>query len=182
MTYNPGATYTPTYRAQRPAEIGDRVIAYLIDVALMFAGTLAGLLPGIVLLAVSDVLALIVMCLGAIASTLYFLWNYVYRQGVTGQTIGKQYRGIALIRLDNGEFVGFGMSAARYFLASAISQFTCGIGAIADTLWPFFDADRQRLTDKILKFNVVVMASVPVTAQAFNPFGPLEGQAPPRRL
>lgn len=186
MTDQPYQPYQQTWQQPtpvspyRPADFGTRVVAYLIDVAILMVLMLALMLLVIVLVQISEPLALILGMLGGIALTAYFMWEYLYRQGVTGQTIGKQYRGIALVRLSDYQPVGGGMSFARYLIASAISQVTCGIYGIVDLVWPAFDADRQRLTDKILKYNVVQLdQSRPVGLKSYNPFTPLADETPP---
>ena len=164
------------------ASFGARFVAYLIDVAIMMVPMLAGIPLAIMFAAVSDALAVIGAILAGVvmlAAFAYFFWNYCYRQGVTGQTIGKQYMRIALVREADMQPVGVGMSFARYFLSSAISQVTCGIYGIVDVVWVLFDEDRQRLTDKILNFHVVELDdSQPATMATMNPFTPLSRQMP----
>lgn len=166
-----------------PATFGARVVAYLIDVLILMVPMLAGIPVAMLFAVVNDVFALIgALLAGAVmlAAFAYFFWNYCYRQGVTGQTIGKQFKGIALVRESDMLPVGGGMSFARYFIASAISQFTCGIYGIVDVLYVPFDVNRQRLTDKILKFHVVQLdQTMPVDLKTFNPFAPLADETPP---
>ena len=165
------------------ASFGSRFVAYLIDVVILMVPMFAGILLAVVLSALGDAMALIgALLAGAVmlAAFGYFLWNYCYRQGVTGQTIGKQYKGIALVRDSDAQPVGVGMSFARYFIASAISQFTCGLYGLIDPLWVLFDEDRQRLTDKILKFHVIELdQTIPVDLKTLNPFAPLADETPP---
>ena len=164
------------------ASFGTRLVAYLIDVLILMVPMFAGIPVAMVFAAFSDVLAVIgALLAGAVmlAAFAYFFWNYCYRQGVTGQTIGKQVKRIALVREADIQPVGAGMSFARYFLSSAISQVTCGIYGIVDVVWVLFDEDRQRLTDKILKFHVVELDdSKPVTMATLNPFTPLADETP----
>ena len=173
----------PAYPAYVPATFGARVVAYLIDVVILMVPMLLVIPVVMLMTAISDTLGVIGSLLAGVlmlAAFTYFIWNYIYRQGVTGQTIGKQYKGIALVRLDNLQPVGGGMSFARYLLSSAISQVTCGLYGIVDVLWVAFDADQQRLTDKILKFHVIQLAeTMPVDVKTFNPFAPLADETPP---
>lgn len=174
--------WTATPRRIR-ASFGARAVAYLIDVAILMVPMFGGILLAMLLSFVGDVLAIVgALLAGALmlASFVYFFWNYCYRQGVTGQTIGKQYKGIAVVRESDAQPVGAGMSFARYFIAGGISQVTCGLYGLIDPLWVLFDEDRQRLTDKILKFHVIELAqTVPVGMKTFNPFAPLADQMPP---
>ena len=144
QAYQQGSTGAST----APANYGQRVIAYLID----FALAIPILIVGGILFLVSDVLGLIVIVLGVLAYTIY---NLYYLQGTTGQTIGKKQQNIKLVRDSDGQPVGGGMAFLRYFLAGALSNFTCGIYGLLDILWPLWDQDKKRLTDKILKFGVV---------------------------
>lgn len=144
QAYQPGAASV----GATPANFGQRAIAYLIDVALV----IPILIVGGILFAVSDVLGLIVMILGTLA---YVIYNLYYLQGTTGQSIGKKQQQIKLVRDSDGQPVGGGMAFLRYLLAGAISNFTCGIYGLLDYLWPLWDNDKKRLTDKILKFAVV---------------------------
>jgi uncharacterized RDD family membrane protein YckC len=165
------------------ATFGTRLVAYLIDVVILMVPMFAAIPIAMLLSVFGDALAIIGALLAGLvmlAAFVYFFWNYCYRQGVTGQTIGKQMKGIALVREADMQPVGVGMSFARYFIASAISQFTCGIFGIVDVIWILFDEDRQRLTDKILKFHVIELDnSERVTLRTFNPFTPLTSETPP---
>ena len=140
--------YQSPSAGQAPAQYGQRVVAYLIDVVLV----IPILIVGGILLAVSDVLGLIVMVLGVVA---YMIYNLYYLQGTTGQTIGKKKQGIKLVGDSTGQPVGSGMAFVRYFLAGLVSNLTCGVYGVLDFLWPLWDQDKKRLTDKILKFAVV---------------------------
>lgn len=165
------------------ATFGTRAVAYLIDSVILLVPMVA-IFP---VLAITSALGDAGAVLGAILAVVlmlagfaYFIWNYLYRQGVTGQTIGKQVKAIALVREADMRPVGAGMSFARYLLASAISQVTCGLYGIIDVLWVLFDEDRQRLTDKILKFHVIELdQTMPVDLNTFNPFAPLADETPP---
>lgn len=174
--------WTATPRRVR-ASFGARAVAYLIDVGILMVPMFAGILLAMVLSFLGDALAIVgALLAGAVmlASFVYFFWNYCYRQGVTGQTIGKQYKGIAVVRESDAQPVGAGMSFARYFIAGGISQVTCGLYGLIDPLWVLVDEDRQRLTDKILKFHVIeVGQTMPVDMKTLNPFAPLSDETPP---
>jgi uncharacterized RDD family membrane protein YckC len=72
-----------------------------------------------------------------------------------GQTLGKTQQNLKLVRDDTGQPVGPGMAFARWLVAGLIAVFTCGIGGLLDYLWPLWDDQNKRLTDKILKFSVI---------------------------
>ena len=77
------------------------------------------------------------------------------KQGSTGQSIGKEKQGIKLVKDETGQPVGGGMAFVRYLVAGVISSVTCGIYGLLDYLWPLWDPEKKRLTDKIVKMSVV---------------------------
>lgn len=141
--------------AGTPAEWVQRFVAYLIDVGIIVGIAIVGQILAAIAGAISESLGVIVGLLTLVAYIGYFIWNFVIRQGQTGQTIGKAQQGIKLVRDDTGQPVGGGMAFVRYLVAQLISVFTCGIAGILDVLWPLWDADKKRLTDKILNFSVI---------------------------
>lgn len=134
-----------------PAEWVDRLVAYLIDIAPLIAAYILFFVAA----AISDVLGLLMLLVLFVGGFAYFIWNMVLEQGKTGQTIGKKNRGIKLVSDETGQPLGGGMVFVRYLVAQAISFFTCGIAGLLDYLWPLWDSDKKRLTDKILKNSVV---------------------------
>jgi uncharacterized RDD family membrane protein YckC len=152
-----GSAFNPAMPGlgHNPAEYGQRVVAYLIDLAAFLAIFVAGFILSAILGAVSDVLGLLASLLTFAAYIAFFVWNFVLQQGATGQTIGKKQQGIKLVADATGQPVGGGMAFVRYLLASAIATVTCGVAGLLDLLWPLWDPEKKRLTDKILKFSVV---------------------------
>ncbi len=71
------------------------------------------------------------------------LWQ-LYRQGTTGQTIGKKVVGIRVVRELDGQYTGFGMAFARA-LAHILDVLPCYIGF----LWPLWDSKNQTFADKV---------------------------------
>lgn len=127
--------------AQRKAGIGARLVAYLIDVAV-------AVVPFIVLAAASGEGGAL-GGLGALAMIGVFLWNSVYRQGTTGQSLGKSAMNVTLLSKDDQEPIGIGKSLGRALLSWVLN----GIFPI-DLIWALFDGQNQRLVDKILNCNV----------------------------
>lgn len=84
--------------------------------------------------------------LGGLGFVLYQL----YRQGTTGQTIGKKVVGIRVIREADGQYTGFGMAFVRY-LAHIVDGLACYIGF----LWPLWDQKNQTFADKMCSTVVV---------------------------
>lgn len=162
--YNPYAPYGGGNTAFGPlAGWGPRVGATLLDglilipfeiiaiiaiVATTSSGTYdpdTGLTTGGGISAIGAVIIALVY-IGAFAFGLYQL----YRQGTTGQTIGKKVVGIRVIREADGRYTGFGMAFARS-LAHILDAMACYIGF----LWPLWDEKKQTFADKICSTVVV---------------------------
>jgi uncharacterized RDD family membrane protein YckC len=99
----------------------------------------------------------------------YWIWNWGYRQGTTGQSIGKSVMKFKVISEKTGQPIGFGLSIVRQ-LAHIIDGAICYIGF----LFPLWDAKRQTLADKIMS-----TICVPAEQVALNP-QPLPPQPPPQ--
>jgi len=78
-------------------------------------------------------------------SIAYIVWNYGYRQGTTGSSIGKTIMKFKVVSEKTGQPIGFGMSIVRQ-LAHIIDGAICYIGY----LFPLWDAKRQTIADKIM--------------------------------
>ena len=75
----------------------------------------------------------------------YVVWNYGYRQGTTGSSIGKSIMKFKVVSEKTGQPIGFGMSIARQ-IAHIVDAIICYIGF----LFPLWDPKRQTLADKIM--------------------------------
>ncbi|MEZ0365290.1 RDD family protein [Mycobacterium sp. pUA109] len=85
-----------------------------------------------------------------LASFAYHLWNRGYRQGSTGQSLGKTVMKIKLVSETTGQPIGFGMAFVRD-IAHIVDQIICYIGF----LFPLWDAKRQTLADKMISTVVL---------------------------
>lgn len=74
----------------------------------------------------------------------------LYKEGTTGQFIGKKAVNIRLLREADGQPLGFGMAFVRY-IAHFLDSLACYIG----WLWPIWDAKKQTFADKICSSVVV---------------------------
>ena len=83
--------------------------------------------------------------LSIIVGLAYLVWNYGYRQGTTGSSIGKSIMKFKVVSEKTGQPIGFGMSIVRQ-LAHIIDGAICYIGY----LFPLWDAKRQTIADKIM--------------------------------
>lgn len=139
-----------------PAEWGTRFVAWLIDYGIVFGIYIVGFILALVAGAIADVLGLLMLLVTYVAAIGFSIWNLLLKQGSTGQTIGKEKQNIKLVKDETGEPVGGGMAFVRYLLAGLISGVTCGIYGLLDYLWPLWDPEKKRLTDKIVKMSVVL--------------------------
>ncbi|MGY4711253.1 RDD family protein [Mycolicibacterium sp. CBM1] len=90
-------------------------------------------------------LGLILSFVFGLAAFAFALWNYGYRQGTTGSSIGKSVLKFKVISEKTGQPIGFGLSIVRQ-LAHIVDSIICYIGY----LFPLWDAKRQTLADKIM--------------------------------
>ena len=151
-----------TESTARYANYGSRAAAYLIDVLILWGVAIAGGISGFAML-FSDVSRAIGIIL-PVASIIWVpagaIWNYIIRQGSSGQTLGKSRMGIRLVRVDTGRPIGAGFALIRVLAGWLFNTLTGGIFLIVDLLFPAFDKRRQRVIDKMLN-TVVVDASTP---------------------
>lgn len=75
----------------------------------------------------------------------YMVWNYGYKQGTTGSSIGKSLMKFKVISEKTGQPIGFGRSVLRQ-IAHVADSLVCFLGY----LFPLWDAKRQTFADKIM--------------------------------
>lgn len=90
-------------------------------------------------------LGLTVMWISALIGLGYFVWNFGYRQGVTGASIGKSLLRFTVVSENTGKPIGFGMSMLR-----AIAHVVDAVIFCVGYLFPLWDAKRQTLADKMM--------------------------------
>src|SRR5262249_41433268 len=83
--------------------------------------------------------------LATLVGLAYLVWNYGYRQGTTGSSLGKSVMKIKVVSEVTGQPVGFGMSVVRQ-LAHLIDAAICFVVF----LFPLWDAKRQTIADKLM--------------------------------
>jgi uncharacterized RDD family membrane protein YckC len=81
-----------------------------------------------------------------LVSIAFVIWNYGYKQGTTGSSIGKQIMKFKVVSEATGQPIGFGPSILRQ-IAHFIDGAICYIGY----LFPLWDPKRQTIADKLLK-------------------------------
>jgi uncharacterized RDD family membrane protein YckC len=75
----------------------------------------------------------------------YLVWNFGYRQGATGSSIGKSVMKFKVVSQNTGQPVGFGRSVLRQ-VVHFVDAIICYLGY----LFPLWDAERKTLADKIM--------------------------------
>jgi uncharacterized RDD family membrane protein YckC len=182
--YPPPGTYAglPAFVPSQPwgplADWGTRVAASLIDSSVQLIGGIPYVV-GIVLFVIGApdpgyettssefelarpdtgntglmVLGGVLVVLGLLLAVGLAIWNRCFKQGRTGQSIGKRVMGIRLVDERTGRPIGAGMAFVRelaHYLDGAVY-----IGY----LWPLWDDKRQTFADKILGTLVVEVPKV----------------------
>ncbi len=116
-----------------------------------------------------SVLGIIMYVLSSLLVLAYAIWNWGYRQGTTGSSIGKSVVKFKVVSEKTWQPIGFGLSIVRQ-LAHIVDTLICYIGY----LFPLWDAKRQTLADKIMS-----TVCVPLSPQELNP-QPLPPGPPPQ--
>jgi uncharacterized RDD family membrane protein YckC len=110
-------------------------------------------------------IGVISVALSSILAAVYALWNWGYRQGKTGSTIGKSMLKFKVVSEKTWQPIGFVMSIVRQ-IAHIVDTLVCYIGY----LWPLWDAKRQTFADKIMS-----TVCVPLNPQPLPPGPPPQG-------
>lgn len=130
------------------ATYGQRVGGFLIDI-----GIPGGLLAIVLIAALAsrdlDVI-MVVYPVAALVGLAFLVWNSGYRQGRSGQSLGKSVLGTRLVSVGSGEPVGFGRALWRQ-VVHLLDGIPLGLGY----LWPLWDERRQTFADKICSTLVV---------------------------
>lgn len=88
---------------------------------------------------------LTVMWISALVGLGYFVWDFGYRQGTSGSSIGKSLLRFRVVSENTGQPIGFGMSTLR-----AIAHLVDAVIFCVGYLFPLWDAKRQTLADKMM--------------------------------
>jgi uncharacterized RDD family membrane protein YckC len=164
---------------QTPAGYGKRALGAIIDLLIVVA---VGIVPVVVffigLVAAGEAsdkgepftggMEMLLGGIGWLVVTVWIVWLFGYRQGVTGKTPGKRVAGTRLTRIDTGEAPGGGIGVGRILVPGLINSATGGVYVIIDYLWPLWDDHKQRVSDKMFSTQVV-LDDRPATPAQFNP-------------
>jgi uncharacterized RDD family membrane protein YckC len=171
---SPGRSQSPSPEAGWPPPPGEpvdlpteayvswirRVGAFVIDqLVYLILAAILGVGGGLIIGATGDSPRLegIVRLIFALVILTYWLWNWGYRQGTTGSTIGKSVLKFKVVDERDGQPVGFGSSIVRYF-AHFFDSITFGIGY----LLPLLTAKRQTIADMVM--STVCLPNEPPSA------------------
>lgn len=91
-----------------------------------------------------------ILSIGVLVTVGVAIWNHVFLQGTSGQTIGKSTAGVRLVRQADGQPPGRGL-AFVHLLCHFVDYLTCGL----TLLWPLWDPKRQTLADKMVRTIVI---------------------------
>lgn len=89
----------------------------------------------------------------------YAVWNWGYRQGTTGSSVGKSLLKFRVVSEKTWQPIGFGLSLVRQNV-HWVDQLACYIGF----LFPLWDAKRQTFADMIM-----TTVCVPITPKLGHP-------------
>ncbi len=92
-----------------------------------------------------DPLGITIMILGYVLLFAFVIWNSVFRQGRTGQSLGKKVLGIQVVKLETGQFLGVGTAFLRWLMATILGGL-----CLLNYLWPLWDAKKQTWHDMIV--------------------------------
>lgn len=159
MSTSPPPPAAPVAPSVGPlASWGSRVAAYLVDwlvtvvppFVVVFVGGLLGAGGsgddgGNVLSAAGALFILIGSVLGLVIA----VWNWGFRQGQTGQTVGKGMMDIEVVDTD-GQYLGVGVSLLRALLMSVLGSL-----CFLNYLWPLFDDQNRAWHDMVVDSRVV---------------------------
>ena len=164
---------------QKPAGYGKRVLGAIIDfliwgavwavpVIVFFIGAVAAGNASDKGEPFTGGMEMLLGGIGWLVVTVWIVWLFGYRQGVTGKTPGKRVAGTRLARIDTGEAPGGGTGVGRILVPWLINSATGGVYVIIDYLWPLWDDHKQRVSDKMFKTQVV-LDDRPATPAQFSP-------------
>ncbi|MEV4267722.1 RDD family protein [Kribbella sp. NPDC049584] len=94
--------------------------------------------------------AAIIFVVGILVSIGLGLWNRVFRQGKTGQSVGKTVLHLRLVDSRTAQPIGAGKAFLREFLSGLFNN-----ACFLNLLWPLWDDQKQTWHDKVMNTYVV---------------------------
>jgi uncharacterized RDD family membrane protein YckC len=146
------------------ASWGSRVGAALLDGLVILGVVIALFAPGVVaLVADAEAFGIVLLVLGGIGYLVLWVMYGAYfmaRPGENnGQTLGKQWVGIRVVR-DNGQPFDIGSGLMREFVVKSLLFGVVGswflyIPPLLDVLWPLWEDENRALHDLIVSSHVL---------------------------
>lgn len=163
--YWPSAPPPPVWAGPPLASWLSRVAAAVLDGLVLFAAVLVVAGPGTALLIADHTAAgIVALLLGLLVYGLLYVFYGAWlmrRPGRrNGQTLGKQWVGIRVVR-DTGEPFGLGPGLLREFVVKLLlfgwvgGTFLLAIPSLLDILWPLWEDENRALHDLMVKTHVV---------------------------
>lgn len=168
----PGSKAWVEQRYGKVTDFGDRIVPYIIDMALMYVVLVITLCIGGILVGAGSpdttpcyygsytdcsvpgtgnagvvALGITIMFLGSLAALLFIFWNRVWRVSKTGQSLGRKVTGLHVINAETGQHPGLGEAFVRELVAS--------FAGIISAIWIFIDDDSRTLGDIVGKTAVI---------------------------
>lgn len=131
-------TTQPAAMPGRPADIGDRFLARLIDAGVVIGAMVVPALCAQPLEGRGGAAEALGVLLSMLMLTVYLGYEFVMI-GRYGQTFGKRVMKLRVVRAD-GTTAGWGASALRVYVPMIASVCTCNLGGILFYLSPLFDS------------------------------------------
>lgn len=139
--------------------------ATVLDAVVLLILAVVLIAPGVVLTVVSDggALGIVLLIVGVLAFfvvSLLYAPFFMQRDGErNGQTLGKQWVGIRVVRVDGQPF-GWGAAllrelAIKQLLFGVVGGFFLSIPTLLDWLWPLWDDENRALHDMVASTRVV---------------------------
>ncbi|WP_433165610.1 RDD family protein [Kribbella sp. CA-247076] len=150
------------YGAPQPplADWGPRVGAFLLDTLITSVPVLIGY--GVFIANIAsradntypdddpETWAILVFLLSIAISFGLGLWNRVFRQGRTGQSVGKSVVNLKLVDSKTFQPIGAGKAFLREFLSGLFNN-----ACFLNLLWPLWDDQKQTWHDKVMSTYVI---------------------------
>ena len=160
----------PTYNY---ASWGARVAAALLDALVALPGTIVMIIGFVMIFAGAETYTdrngyeqvefdggsvatgFGLIALGALLGLAIAIWNVIWRQGTTGQSLGKKWMNISTVMERTSQPTGAGMAIVRYLLNSVLTS-----ACFLNVLWPLWHEKKQCWHDMILG-SVVIKTQAP---------------------
>ena len=131
------------------ASWGERAIALLIDLAIIFGGWILLVIAVAIVSVISDALGALVALVGYLALVVaQFYFGYLV--GQNGASPGMRLQGLKCVAEDTGQLIGGGMGIVRT-LAHILDSIVCYLGWFL----PLVDDTNQTISDKVIKTVVL---------------------------